>query len=160
MKELGITLNIFDENAEIANIRMPLYDGDFEDTHGAPPEARLLAKQIAAAKAIIIATPEYNKSIPGGLKNALDWVSRLDRKPWLDKPVSIISAAAGRSGGERSQYALRLALSPFGPRLLTGREVLIGNAASAFDENGHLSNERSLKALELNINALKDLIAN
>lgn len=152
-------LDIFGGEATVADIRMPLYDGDLEDASGAPEAAKLLGEQIASADAVIIATPEYNKSIPGGLKNALDWVSRLDGRPWQDKPVSIISAAAGRAGGERSQYALRLALSPFGPRLLTGREVLIGNAPAEFGEDGRLSGDRAIKALETNIAALRALIS-
>jgi chromate reductase len=158
LKLLHHALEAFGGDYEIGSIRMPLYDGDLEDLEGAPIAARRLATQIAEADAIIIATPEYNKSIPGGLKNALDWVSRLDGRPWQDKPVSIMSAAAGRAGGERSQYALRLALSPFGPRLLTGREVLIGNASAEFGDDGRLSGERAIKALEANIAALKALI--
>ena len=157
-KLLFHALEIFGGEATVADIRMPLYDGDLEDASGAPEAAKRLAEQIALADAVIIATPEYNKSIPGGLKNALDWVSRLDGRPWQDKPVSIISAAAGRAGGERSQYALRLALSPFGSRLLTGREVLIGNAAAEFGEDGRLSGDRAVKALETHIAALKALI--
>ena len=88
-----------------ADLRLPLYDGDLEDAHGIPPEVQRLADQIAAADAIVIATPEYNKSLPGVLKNALDWVSRTKGGPWRDKPVAIISAADGRGG--RRPLAIR-----------------------------------------------------
>ncbi|MDZ4134419.1 MAG: NAD(P)H-dependent oxidoreductase, partial [Paracoccaceae bacterium] len=103
--------------------------------------------QIAAADAVVIATPEYNKALPGVLKNALDWVSRTKGGVWLDKPVAIISAAAGRAGGERSQFSLRLCLTPFRPQLLTGPEVLVANSASAFDAQGQLQDARTLQVL-------------
>lgn len=129
------------------NLRLPLYDGDLEDASGIPPEVQALADQIRAADAVLIATPEYNKSVPGVLKNALDWVSRTKGSPWKDKPVAILSAADGRAGGDRSQFALRLCLTPFRPRLITGPEVMIAHAEAAFDENGHLTEPRYVKAL-------------
>jgi chromate reductase len=95
----------------------------------------------------VIATPEYNKSFPGVLKNALDWVSRIKGGPWRDKPVAIISAAAGRAGGERSQFALRLAMMPFRARVLPGPEVMVADASNAFGPDGQLKDERYSKAL-------------
>lgn len=136
-----------DANHTEANLRLPLYDGDLEETDGIPPEVQTLADQIAAADAIVICTPEYNKALPGVLKNALDWVSRTKGAPWQDKPVAILSAAAGRAGGERSQYSLRLCLTPFRPRLITGPEVLVANSGAAFDDQGHLIAPRTLKTL-------------
>lgn len=130
-----------------ANLRLPLYDGDLEEADGIPPEVQTLANQIAAADAIVISTPEYNKALPGVLKNALDWVSRTKGAPWQDKPVAILSAAAGRAGGERSQFSLRLCLTPFRPRLITGPEVLVANSGTAFDDQGHLNDPRTLKTL-------------
>ena len=130
-----------------ADLRLPLYDGDLEDAQGIPdPVARLVA-QIAAADGVVIATPEYNKALPGVLKNALDWVSRTRGAPWRDKPVAIVSAAGGRAGGERSQFSLRLCLTPFRPRLITGPEVMIAQSDLAFDAQGRLTDPRSLKAL-------------
>ncbi|RMD47603.1 MAG: NADPH-dependent oxidoreductase, partial [Alphaproteobacteria bacterium] len=113
---------------EEANLRLPLYDGDLEERAGPPSAAQRLHAQIGAADAVLIASPEYNKSFSGVLKNALDWVSRIKGNPWLDKPVAIVSAAAGREGGTRGQFALRLALTPFRPRLLTGPEVAVADA--------------------------------
>ncbi len=143
----------------IGDIRFPLYDGDLEDEEGIPESVQTLAEWISKADAVIIATPEYNKSLPGGLKNALDWISRLPENPWTDKPVSIISAAAGRGGGDRSQFALRLALAPFGPLVMNGREVLVSNPADCFDEDGYLTDERARKALTTHIAAFRDLVA-
>ncbi len=132
----------------VADLRLPLYDGDLESAEGIPPAVHTLADQIAAADAVIISTPEYNKGPSGVLKNALDWVSRTEGNPWKDKPVAILSATAGRSGGERTQSILRWFLQPFQPRILQGPEVLIGQTSGQFDEEGRLTNERSEKLLQ------------
>lgn len=130
-----------------ADLRLPLYDGDLEDREGIPAAVQALADRIAAADAIVIATPEYNKAPPGVLKNALDWVSRTGGRPWQGKPVAIVSAADGRGGGDRSQFALRLMLTPFRPRLLTGPEVMVAASGKAFDAEGRLVDPRDRKAL-------------
>lgn len=130
-----------------ADLRLPLYDGDLEEAEGIPPAVQALADQIRDADAVIIATPEYNKNLPGVLKNALDWVSRTKGGPWRDKPVAILSAAAGRAGGERSQFSLRHCLTPFRPRLLPGPEVMIAQSATAFDAEGRLTDDASLRVL-------------
>ena len=130
-----------------ADIRMPLFDEDLEIAGGVPPEAQRLFDQIAAAEAVVISSPEYNKSIPGGLKNALDWVSRIKGNPWKDKPLAIIGAADGREGGARASFALRLAMTPFRPRMLTGPEVQVANSRQAFDAEGRLIDARYVKAL-------------
>ncbi len=129
------------------SLRLPLYDGDLEETSGIPDEVQTLADQIAAADAIVIATPEYNKNLPGVLKNALDWISRTKGAPFRDKPVAIVSAAAGRAGGERSQFSLRHCLTPFRPHVLPGPEVFIAHSGTAFDEDGRLTDPRSQQAL-------------
>ena len=125
-----------------ANLRLPLYDGDLEEL-GIPTEVRLLADQIKAADAVVIVGPEYNKALSGVLKNALDWVSRTKGGPWRDKPVAIMSAAAGRAGGERSQMTMRHAMSPFRAHVLPGPEVLIATPEREFDANGRLTNDRA-----------------
>ncbi len=135
------------ETLVVADLRLPLYDSDLEGAEGIPPEVQTLADQIAAADAVAVSTPEYNKALSGVLKNALDWVSRTRGSPWRGKPVAIMSAAAGRSGGERAQSSLRLALNPFRPRLLTGPEVLVADARNAFDARGRLISERTEKTL-------------
>jgi chromate reductase, NAD(P)H dehydrogenase (quinone) len=139
---------------DLADLKLPLYDGDLEDSAGIPAPAQNLADQIAQADAVIISTPEYNKALSGVLKNALDWVSRTDGKPWLHKPVAIMSATAGRSGGERAQSSLRLCLNPFRPHILTGPEILIADARNAFAPDGTLKNQRSTD----NLIALMDLL--
>lgn len=127
------------------NLRLPLFDEDVE-AKGIPAEVTALKDQIASADAAVIACPEYNKAPPGVLKNALDWLSR-GGAPWKDKPVAIVSAAAGRAGGERTQFALRLMMVPFRPYLLQGPEVLIAQPASVFDDQGQLADEMAAKLL-------------
>ena len=131
----------------MADLNFPLYDGDAEAADGIPPSVQNLADQIAAADAVVISTPEYNKALSGVLKNALDWASRTKGNPWREKPVAILSAAAGRSGGERAQSSLRLCMAPFCPRLIAGPEILIADSGNAFDETGQLTNEFSIKSL-------------
>ena len=138
-----------------ADLRLPLFDEDLEIEQGFPESAVRLHGQIKAADAIVIATPEYNKALPGVLKNALDWVSRVPGAAWRDKPVAIMSAADGRAGGERSQFSLRLCLTPFRPRLISGPEVLVAQSRSAFDENGRLIDDRYRKSLTELMNILR-----
>lgn len=129
-----------------ANLRLPLYDGDLEAL-GIPLEVQTLADQIKAADAVVIAGPEYNKALSGVLKNALDWVSRVPGGVWRGKPVAILSAAAGRAGGERSQMTMRHAMTPFRAHVLPGPEVFIAAPDREFDENGRLVNEMPVKLL-------------
>jgi len=143
---------------EEGNLRLPLYDGDVEDAQGIPALAQKLADQIEAAEAVIVVTPEYNKMLSGVLKNALDWVSRTEGSPWRDKPVAILSATGGRSGGERAQNSLRLALVPFTPLLLSGREVMVASPKDHFDEDGHLVSERYQTSVRVQMEALHDLV--
>jgi chromate reductase len=138
------------------DLRLPLYDGDLEEAAGVPPAVEALAAAIRAADAAIVVTPEYNQSFSGVLKNGLDWISRVKGpSPWRGKPVAILSAAEGRAGGARAQYALRLALTPFRPRLLTGPEVLVADPAAQFDADGRLIAPRYRTALEELMAALR-----
>ncbi len=130
------------------DLRLPLYDGDLESNDGIPSKVQLLADQIAAADAIVVSTPEYNKGISGVLKNAFDWVSRTEGTPWKGTPVAIVSAAAGRAGGERAQNMARLCLTPFRPLLVPGPEVMVAATAKQWDEDGLLTNEINAKALD------------
>lgn len=139
-----------------ANLRLPLYDADLE-AEGIPVEVMTLAEQIRDADAVVISTPEYNKMIPGLLKNALDWISRTGVKPWEHKPVAIMSAAAGRAGGERSQYSLRWAMTPFNAHLLQAPEVLVADSSNAFDDQGRLINERTVAGLEKLMTSLREV---
>lgn len=139
----------------LADIDLPLYNGDLEEGEGIPTKVQTLSDQIVAADAVVISTPEYNKAMSGSLKNALDWVSRTKGGPWNGKPVAIMSAAAGRAGGERAQFSLRLAMMAFRPDILQGPEVLLANSSKEFDENGKLTGEIYIKMLTELMAALK-----
>lgn len=142
-------------NFASGDLNLPLYNGDDEDAHGMPESVLKLADQISTADAVIITCPEYNQALTGVMKNALDWISRTKSKPWQDKPVVLMSAAAGRSGGARAQYSLRLCLTPFRPVILNGPEVLIAQAGKEFDDAGRLGNPRYLSAVEENMQLLR-----
>ena len=138
-----------------ADLDLPLYDGDVETSSGIPAKVQQLTDQIATADAIVIATPEYNKSLSGVLKNALDWVSRVEGNPWENKPVAIMSSAAGRTGGEAAQFALRLAMVSFRARLLQGPQVMIAGGVREFDDAGRLTSDRYSATLGQLMQALR-----
>ena len=146
---------------DMADIDLPLFNADLEEK-GMPAPVRTLIDGILAADAVVISTPEYNKNLPGALKNALDWISRekIDGKMALaGKPVAILSSAAGRAGGERAQFSLRHCLTPFNPRVLQGPEVLVANAAKAYDGDGRLTNAMTVDLLTALMTALRAEIA-
>ena len=145
------------EHFEMADIRLPLYDGDLE-ARGMPEEVVRLKDQILAADAIVISTPEYNKAMSGVLKNALDWVSRFQPFPTKDKPCAVISAANGFAGGQRATSALYLVLVPFGVNFVFAPEVAVGNSGEKFDENGRLKDEAAEKFLKKKMEALRAAI--
>ncbi|MDU8928088.1 NAD(P)H-dependent oxidoreductase [Alisedimentitalea sp. MJ-SS2] len=139
----------------VADLNLPLYNGDDEDAHGIPAAVQTLAEQIAEADAVIIVTPEYNKAPSGVLKNALDWVSRVKGMHWKGKPVAIMSVADGRAGGERAQVILRAMMTPFRPRLLPGPELAVADGSNQFDDEGHLASERYQKTLGILMRELR-----
>jgi chromate reductase, NAD(P)H dehydrogenase (quinone) len=112
----------------------PLYDADLQASAGFPPDVVALADAIRAADAVIIITPEYNYSIPGALKNAIDWVSRINDQPFKEKPVAIQSATGGPLGGARMQYHMRQALTFLNAFIFGTPEVFVGSAQTKFDE--------------------------
>lgn len=128
------------------DLRLPLYDGDLE-ARGMPAEVTRLAGLVAGAEALLIACPEYNKGPPGVLKNALDWLSRVKPNPLWGKRCAIVSATAGRAGGERAQTMLRAMLVPHRVEALTWPEVLVGHAEAAFDAEGRLMGDDYRRAL-------------
>ncbi len=139
----------------VADLNLPLYDGDLEESQGIPASVQKLADQIEQAHAVVISCPEYNKGPSGVMKNALDWVSRTSGKPWMDKPLAVMSAAAGRAGGERSQMILRSFMVPFQPRILQGPEIHLANSSNEFDENGRLTSERYEQSLQTLMHKLR-----
>ena len=140
-----------------ANLRLPLYDGDLE-AQGIPDEVQVLHDQIEAAPAVLIVTPEYNQRMSPVIKNALDWVSRLPGKPWKDKPVALMSAAAGRAGGARAQFDLRLTMVPYRANIVPGPEIMVAGAAQQFHEDGTLMSDLYVSALQELMDQLKQAV--
>lgn len=119
---------------------VPPYDED-DDGDGAPEAVRSLRAAFAGADAVLISTPEYNSSVPGHLKNALDWVSRpLATNPLRNKPVVVVGASTGAFGAVWAQAELRRVLAAIGARVVEA-EVAVGHAPTRFDEEGTLIDE-------------------
>lgn len=142
----------------LGDLNLPLYHADEEAASGVPAAVQKLSDQIAAADAVIISTPEYNKGPSGVLKNALDWVSRTEGNPWNGKPVAVMSAAAGRAGGERAQMILRGFMVPFRPLILQGPEIHLANSSNEFDDAGNLTGEIYVRELTALMQALRAAI--
>jgi chromate reductase, NAD(P)H dehydrogenase (quinone) len=122
---------------------LPFYDGDLEAA-GDPEPVTELKNAIRRADALVIATPEYNRGIPGGLKNAIDWASRPAlASPLAGKPVAIMGASTGRSGTARAQQQLRDALGFPRAVVLEEPEVLVPEAYLHFDERGELVDQEA-----------------
>ena len=123
---------------------VPVFDGDVF-AQGLPAPVAALRERIRRADAALIATPEYNFSVPGGLKNVLDWLSRGDDQPFALKPVAILSASPGPLGGARVQYDLRKVMLFLNAAVLVKPEVFIGGAGGKFDADGHCTDETTRK---------------
>lgn len=120
---------------------MPHYNFDIQNTAGFPDTVTAWSDAIRAADGIIIVSPEYNWGIPGPLKNAIDWASRLKDQPFKGKPILLQSAATGMLGGARMQHQLRQVLLPLDAHLFGRPEVIVTFAAQKFDENGGIKDE-------------------
>ena len=137
----------------------PLYNADVQNSSGFPAPVQTLADAIRAADGVIFVSPEYNYSIPGGLKNAIDWVSRLPNQPFANKPVTIISAAAGILGGGRMQYDLRRCMIFLDALTMNKPEVFIGGAMQKFDEkSGQLKDEQAVGFIKQQLAAFAKFI--
>ena len=119
---------------------LPLYDADL-DVEGGPDAVRAFKGGLLAADGLFIATPEYNYSLPGVLKNALDWASRAPERALNDKPVAIVGATPGRWGTVRSQLALRQMLMFPACRVMPAPMMTIAGAREYFDEEGNLTDD-------------------
>ena len=145
----GVTMSVFDLSA------IPLYNEDVR-AQGLPEPVQRLREQIRAADALVIATPEYNYSIPGVLKNAIDWASRPPEQPFDGKPVAIIGATPGGLGTSRAQYHLRQVFVYLNGQVLNRPEVFISAAPSKFDATGKLTDATTAEHLGKMLVALSD----
>lgn len=147
------------DNAELNLVDLndiPVFNQDDEMV---PPASVTDFKQkILAADAILFATPEYNYSLPGGLKNAIDWASRpYGQSAWQGKTAAIMGASVGNFGTARAQYDLRKILVSLDMPVVVQPEVMIGNAADRFDQNGRLTDDRTRQLIRKLLSTLVQL---
>jgi chromate reductase len=145
------------EFTEIPIGNLPLYSPDYDSDY--PPEATALKEAIARADAILFVTPEYNRSIPGALKNAIDWASR----PWGQNsfhhiPAGVIGASVGAIGTALAQQSLRAVLSFCNARQMTSPEAYIQFSRDVFTEDGEVTNEATAEFLRNYMNEYLDYV--
>jgi chromate reductase len=149
----AIALKPANMNVTVADIsQIPPYNEDVRE-QGFPAPVETLRRQIPEADALLFACPEYNYSMTGVLKNAIDWASRPPEQPFAGKPCAIIGAAAGMAGSARAQYDLRRSCVFLDMHPLNKPEVLIGQAQTKFDADGNLTDEAAK-------GFIRDLMAN
>lgn len=134
---------------------IPLFNQDLEEQP--PKRVREFKAKIRAADALLIATPEYNYSVPGVLKNAIDWASRPYRDNAFEgKPVALMSASEGLLGGARAQYHLRQILVALNMHALNRPEVIVSSVDEKVDENGNITDEKTREKIKKLIQSLAD----
>ncbi|GHE82767.1 oxidoreductase [Streptomyces spiralis] len=124
--------------ASMRDFDMPLYDGDMEAGEGLPPGVLALRDRLEQSDAFVISSPEYNASVPGVLKNAIDWVSRVRPQPFKTKHALLVSASPSLVGGNRGLWALRIPLEHLGTRVYPDM-FSVANSYQAFAEDGTLA---------------------
>jgi chromate reductase len=136
-----------DAKLEIFNLEgIPVFNQDLEDRM--PQKVKKFKAKIRAADALLIATPEYNYSVPGVLKNAIDWASRpYDDNSFEGKPVAVMSASPGMLGGARAQYHLRQVLVSLNMHAVNRPEVIVMSVEEKIDEKGNLIDEKTRKKI-------------
>ena len=144
---------------EVADIDdIPLYNGDVNEA-GIPDPVRQVYDKLASADGIVLASPEYNYSVPGVLKNAIDWLSRVDPQPFDGKAVAIMGASPSNLGTARAQYHLRQILVYLNAFVVNKPEIQIGGAFGKFDDGGNLTDDKERKYIGRQMQALCDLAA-
>ena len=142
---------LYPDRIRIARIdRIPLYNADVERA-GFPAEVEEVKQQVAAADGVLLVSPEYNNSVPGVLKNAIDWLSRPSQEiknVFRDKPVALIGATPGGFGTMLAQNAWLPVLRGLGARYWSGGRLMVSGAGRAFDEHGVLTDESIRKRLD------------
>ena len=137
--------------------KIPIYNFDDQTATGFPKDSDALHEAIKAADGVLIVSPEYNWSIPAGLKNAIDWLSRYKDVSFKDKPVAIQSTAGGLLGGSRMQYHLRASLLAIDAQLFGKPEVIVNMAASKFAD-GALKDQGAIDLIKQQLAAFAKFI--
>lgn len=137
----------------------PVYNADIQNSSGFPADVEALAAAIRKADGVIVVTPEYNYSVPGGLKNAIDWVSRLKDQPFANKPVAIQSCSMGPLGGARVQYHLRQILVFLDALAFNKPEIFVGGAQGKLDAEKGITDEPTREIIKQQLAAFDTFIA-
>ncbi|MDR0833485.1 MAG: NAD(P)H-dependent oxidoreductase [Candidatus Symbiothrix sp.] len=159
-KVLNVATSLAPESMEIIDVpfdALPLYNQDL-DTETPPAAVSAFLNTLDTVDGLLIVSPEYNYSIPGGLKNALDWASRGKNNPLLGKPVSLMGATPGMWGTVRMQAAFLNFFRLFDMKLVMKPEVLINAVQTKFDEHGNLTDDFTKQVIQQNLENLKLLI--
>jgi chromate reductase len=144
----GMTIESFDIGP------IPLYNEDVRQ-QGFPPHVEDLRARIKSADGLLIVTPEYNYSIPGVLKNAIDWASRPPEQPFDGKPIGVMGASAGTHGSSRAQYHLRQCFVFLNGMVMNRPEVMIPTAQNKFDADGKLTDQPTREFITAHLTAFK-----
>ena len=150
-----------DVSMDIVSIEeIPLYNGDLDlpVAKQRPESVEHFRKMLSDADGILISSPEYNYSIPGGLKNAIDWASRGEDSPLLRKPVAVIGATTGLWGTVRMQMAFHNVFLFLDMKPVYKPEVMVAQAEKKFDKEGNLIDEMAKKLVKQKLEALKEMI--
>jgi chromate reductase len=146
---------------DIVSIRdVPLYDGDVEE-RGVPDAVASLKDRLAAADGLLLASPEYNHSVPGVLKNAIDWLSRPNKdipRVFGQKPVAVIGASGSVGGTALAQLAWLPTFRVLGMQAFSGPRVLVANAGKVFDGEGKLTDDTTRQQLEKFMGAFAEFV--
>jgi NAD(P)H-dependent FMN reductase len=145
------------DRASMRDFDVPSYDGDVQDGEGFPPGAVEFQRRLEAADAFVISAPEYNASLPGLLKNAIDWVSRFRPQPFNERYGLLLSASPSMVGGNRGAWALRVPFEHLGARIYPDMFSL-ARAHAAFDAGGRLSDPQLQERFETNIRNFIDTV--
>ncbi|WP_412508436.1 NADPH-dependent FMN reductase [Roseovarius sp. SYSU LYC5161] len=137
---------------------IPLYNEDLLDGGASPAAVTALAGKLAAADAVIVVSPEYNRGTSAALKNVIDWMSKEPGVPFAGKPVLVITQSPGATGGLSAQYDLRKVLSVINAEVVPGFEIAIGGSAEKI-ENGRLTDAGTRDFVTSNLQRLADRIA-
>ncbi|MFH5924642.1 NADPH-dependent FMN reductase [Roseomonas xinghualingensis] len=147
----GVTVTIYEGLGDI-----PPYNDDVRAGPGYPAPVTAFREALRAADAVLIATPEYNYSVPGVLKNAIDWASRPPEQPFDGKPVAIMGATPGLLGTARAQYDLRKMCVFLNAYALNKPEVLIMQSGNRIDAEGRVTDETTRSLIASQVVALRD----
>jgi chromate reductase len=156
----AVTIEANGGEVDIASMRefdSPSYDADVQRDRGVPPGAEMLHLRLEACDAFVVSSPEYNASMPGALKNAIDWVSRYHPQPFNERHGLLLSASPSMVGGNRGLWALRVPFEHLGARLYPDMFSL-AQAHNAFTEEERIANEQLQARFDTNIANFMDLV--